>query len=214
MAEEIELLKKLLSHQQGRLSELEQLQATYGIRTPPDIGQEIAELRSEIDQLKEKLPQREDQPPVTIGASKNVALDAGGAFVRGGDVVRGDAVMGDKISVSNIGGAGVAMGRGGRAAVNAVQSGLTEQELMHLFMPLITQLSQSYPESLDKARDLQAEAARGEQASDDRLASLIADIADATPAAARTLATIFAQPVVVASAGPATRYILRRIGQR
>lgn len=151
----------------------------------------------------------------------NVTLGENAEYVRGnktvhgdevqGDKVGGDKVGGDKISVGNVsGGQGIAIGSGARADVR-IQQGPAIDELTPLFAPLITQVAQQDATAVAQVRALQAEAARGEEADDEKMADLIESIAEAAPAVVEIIVNLFTNSVVAKAAGGATKYVLKRI---
>ena len=128
-----------------------------------------------------------------------------------GDKVAGDKVGGDKISVGNISGSqGVAIGRGASASVQ-IQQGPTMNELTPLFAPLLVQAAQVNPTAVGQLQTLKAEVAKGEEADDNKMADLIADIAEAAPGVVSGLVNLFTNSVVANIAGGATQFILRRL---
>jgi hypothetical protein len=155
-----------------------------------------------------------------IGQIGNNINTGGGTYVAGdqsiqgdvvhGDKVGGDKVGGDKISVGNISGSsGVAIGRGASANVVTQQGG--EAEIAQLFAPLQTIVAQQNSAFSGKVNALKTEISAGSQANDNEVAGLVADIAEGVPAAKSALATLFQNPSISASIGPATQFILGRI---
>jgi hypothetical protein len=110
-----------------------------------------------------------------------------------GDKVGGDKVEGDKITVGDVSGTGIAIGRGAQAAVT---QGLGGQDIATLFAAVYQQI-ETRPEDpdVDKAeltetvQKVEAEAAKGEEASPKRierwlkyLGSMAPDVLDVTVA--------------------------------
>jgi hypothetical protein len=147
---------------------------------------------------------------------------SGGSFVGGdskvvhgdevhGDKVGGDKVGGDKTVVGNISGSqGIAIGRGARADVR-IQQGPTVDELTPLFAPLLAQAARENVTAVGQVKALQAEAAKGEEADDEKMADLIETIATAAPSAVEAIVNLFTNSIVAKSAGGATKYILKRL---
>jgi hypothetical protein len=126
-------------------------------------------------------------------------------------VNEGDMFGGDKIRVGDIhGGQGIAIGREARADVR-IQQGPTVDELTPLFAPLIAQVAQQDATAVAQVKSLQAEAARGEGADDEKMADLIESIAEAVPTAVEGLVNLFTNSILAKAAGAATKYMLKRI---
>lgn len=193
MSEEIDLIQKLITNQQERLAELKQHQEVYSMRAlPDDIKQEIIELEIEVEKLTAGLDQENVVPTVIVGV-RNKLTPIGASNVR-------NMVAGDQISVGTISGANAAIGRSGGVSVSLAQ----------LFTPLV-RVVEANSGSLSQVESLRSEISRGENASDEKIASLIMDITDALPETANIITKIFANPMVARTLGGATRYVLRRI---
>lgn len=135
----------------------------------------------------------------------------GNKTVNEGDVVHGDKVAGDKISVGNIsGGTGIAIGSGASANMT-IQHGVSGDELNQLFAPLLTQVARHDVTAVAKVQALKAEAGRGEEADDEKMADLIGDIAEAAPSVVEGLVNLFTNSIIAKVAGGATKYMLKRI---
>ena len=143
-----------------------------------------------------------------------------GDYVKGdknihGDVVQGDKVMGDKvegdsISVGNISGSqGIAIGRGAKAEVN-IQQGMPADQLNQLFAPLLEKVGGNET-AVSNLEALKAEAGKGEEANDEKMAGLIEDIADAAPSVVEGIVNLFTNSIIAKAAGGATKYVLKRI---
>jgi hypothetical protein len=134
-----------------------------------------------------------------------------------GDKVAGDKVAGDSISVGDMtGNTGVAIGRGAQSSVTTTTTGLTGADLNLLFAPLLAAVQQAAPpekqsEAMQAAHALQAEAVKGKQADDSRLAKLIDGLANLVPGAVSAIVSAFASPVLAGIAGPVSKYVLERI---
>jgi hypothetical protein len=129
--------------------------------------------------------------------------------VVGGDKVGGDKVGGDKIVVGNISNAqGIAIGRGAQAQVT-IQQGMTAGELAPLFAPLLAAVARENNTAVSHVQALQAEVAKGEQADDEKMADLIGEIADATPAVVEMLINLFSNSLIAKVAGAGTKQALK-----
>ena len=145
-------------------------------------------------------------------------VSVGGDFVGrdkvGGDVTYGDKVGGDKISVGNIQGKGIAIGRNASANVN--EGGLSAAEVATAFAPLVAAIqsapAQQQAPATETMQALQQEAAKGEGADDEVIGGLIQDMVDLVPGAVSAVGAVFGGPLLSGLAGPATRFVLRRIG--
>jgi hypothetical protein len=150
-------------------------------------------------------------PPVPAGFQMPASLVPGSSA---GTVVQnhyyGDQVGGDKISVGNVSGTGIAIGRGSSTNVQ-IQQGLDAEQLNLLFAPLLTEVERHDPAAAVKVEALKAEAARGEEADDEKMAGLIEDIVDAVPSVVEEVINMFTNQIVAKAAGGATKYILKRI---
>jgi hypothetical protein len=141
---------------------------------------------------------------------KGISVSGSGPVSFGGDAVSGDQVGGDKITTGDVSGTGVAIGRGASGNVQ-IQQGLSGSELNQLFAPLITEVARYDLAAVSKVQALKAEAGRGEEADDEKIADLIGDIAEAVPSVVEGLVNLFTNSVVAKAAGGATKYILKKI---
>ena len=121
----------------------------------------------------------------------------GGDFVGRDKVIHGDEIRGDKIIVGNISdSSGVDIGRSAQvfaSLINAVQSAMPEQS-----------------EAIQTVQALQAEVGKGKEADDFKVAELIERFYQLELGMSNQLLAVFAEPVVKAITGPATRYVLRK----
>ena len=149
-----------------------------------------------------------------IGGNVNVG---GGTFVGRdkivhGDEVHGDKVGGDKITVGDVQGTGIAIGRGAQAQV---QQGISAAELDRLFAPLVTLTRDLPPDQRElaeqKVQELKQETAKGKSADDSRLAKLIDGVIALAPAAVSTVVGMFTTPILGGLVGPVTKFALDRI---
>lgn len=136
----------------------------------------------------------------TVQGNKQKIATEGGAYIagsvstNGGDfvgrdkVIQGDEVRGDKSS---------------------------EAELAALFVPLLAALQQSStdqrPAALQKAAELQSEVAKGKEANDKRVATLIDGVVALVPGAVSALVSAFASPLLAGVTGPITGFILEKL---
>ncbi|MFN8444376.1 MAG: caspase family protein [Caldilineaceae bacterium] len=130
-----------------------------------------------------------------------------------GDVIHGDKVGGDKTTTGNVSGTGIAIGRGAQANVN---QGSSAADLAQLFVPILQAVQSAAPEKREEAvttaQALQREAAKGKQEDDSVLAGLIEDLVGLVPGAVSAVVSAFASPILAGVVGPATRYVLRKLG--
>ena len=143
---------------------------------------------------------------------------SGGDFVGrdmhvGGDVVRGDKTGGDKITVGDVTGDAVAIGQGAQATSN---KGISGPELAALFAPIM-QAAQSGPpdkreQAVQETQQLQAEVAKGKEANDETMAGLVESLVGLVPGAIGAVVSAFGSPLLGGIAGPATSYVLKKLG--
>jgi len=200
----------------------------------------IVQLIETIDQAEELPPGTDNWPPdkpAATGGSTTTIDTGGGAFIGGsvsvggnfhardtithnrivqGDEIAGDKVGGDKITVGDISGStGIAIGRNAQATVTA---GIANEDFSTLFQPLLEMIrsnaTDSQPEALQKAHQLQQEVAKGEQADDEKTADLIDELIDLVPYAVSGVKACFSASPISGLIGPATEYMLRRIQRR
>lgn len=130
-----------------------------------------------------------------------------------GDKVGGDKVGGDKTTTGNVSGTGIAIGRGAQSNVNQVSSAA---DLAKLFAPILQAVQSAAPEKREEAvttaQALQQEAAKGKQEDDSVMAGLIEDLVGLVPGAVSAVVSAFASPILAGVVGPATRYVLRKMG--
>ena len=164
---------------------------------------------SEMSEKKEDEGKRVD-----TGGGDFIGRDkiVGGDEVHG-DKVMGDKVGGDKITVGDVSGTGIAIGRGASAEVH---QGISGAELNQLFQPLMQTVeeapSENRQEATQKANELKEEVAKGSKADDSKVAGLIDDVVKLAPAAAGIITGIFTNPAIGAAVGAATKFVLGRIG--
>lgn len=150
-------------------------------------------------------------------------VNTGGDFIGRDRVTRGDDVQGDKIAQDKItignmtGNTGVAIGSGARSTTTVVTGGAAGATLDHLFAPLLA-LAQVAPpaqrnQTLATVQALKAEAARGAQADDRRLARAIEQLVALLPSTAALLSFTFGQPALAPVIGPATAYVLEKLAE-
>ena len=150
---------------------------------------------------------------VAVGAR---GVQVGGSV--GGSVVTGDhAVLtggGDHIQVGDISGSsGVAIGRYASATG---QQGVDPVALEKLFVPLLQAVVQAAPPEqkpavAGKVQELKAEAAKGKEANDNRLATLVDGLLTLVPGAVSAVVSAFASPILGGIAGPATKWVLDKV---
>lgn len=148
-----------------------------------------------------------DQRGQTVGSQTNVAGDFHGG------PIGGDKVGGDKITVGDVSGAGIAIGRGARAVAT---SGLDAAALSQALAPLYRAAGQladadAQAQAWRQVDGLQAELARGAQADDSRVARLIDGLVTLAPGVASAVASAFGSPILAGAAGPVTRFVLDKL---
>ncbi len=177
-------------------------------------------------------PEIEPEPGAFAGLSttSTVINTGGGAFIGGnldnrggslvgrdkivyGDEVRGDKVLGDKTTIGDI--TGSTIGVIGRVEQSTVTVGIPAADLERLFAPITAAAHQADPAQRQAAEQtaqaLKAEAGKGKQADDTRLARLIDGLVGLVPAAVTAVVSAFASPILAGVAGPVTQYVLQKI---
>jgi hypothetical protein len=210
MTDQTERRQELLANQLERLSDLEQL---YHDRIPLEIKQEIEELKLEITRITTALGERNVTPTMIVARDINISPeDVQTNTGMGSQAQIGRMIGRDAISVGEISGAGVAIGRGTKAAFNVNRSQLEMPggDLAQLFAPLAREVRDNMT-ALVKVNALREELARGENASDAKMAGLIEDIAEAVPDAIEIIDNIFAHPTIAKTSGATTKFVLRHM---
>ncbi len=177
-------------------------------------------------------PEIEPEPGAFAGISttSTVINTGGGAFIGGnldnrggsfvgrdkivyGDEVRGDKVLGDKTTVGDI--TDSTVGVISRVKQSTVTVGIRAADLDRLFAPIMAAAQQAEPAQRQAAehtvQELKAEAGKGKQADDSRLATLIDGLVGLVPAAVTAVVSAFASPILAGVAGPFTQYVLKKI---
>lgn len=161
-----------------------------------------------------------------------VAVGRGGVFVGGknignintgthitGDFVHGDKVLGSKIgSQINTSGAYVRDNvHAGRDFIGRDQftQGIPAGELELLFAPLRATVAQRAParrqtDAVQQVRELEAEVAKGNQADDRRIGSLVDGLLGMVPNALEAVGSLFAAPILRDLIGPLSKFVLER----
>ena len=75
-------------------------------------------------------------------------------------------------------------------------------------------MAQQNPTAVSQVKALKEEVGKGGDADDEKMADLIAAIAEAAPAAVAGLVNLFANSTAAKATGGATQYVLRRISKR
>jgi uncharacterized caspase-like protein len=143
----------------------------------------------------------------------------GGAYIRGhvtagGDFVgRDKLVHGDQITTGDVSGTGIAIGR---AAHASVVQGIAPHDLEPLFAPLLAAIAKAAPDdkkpaALQQAQALKAEAAKGEQAEDGKIATIVNGLVELVPKAVGAIVSLFATPILSGIAGPVTKIVLDKL---
>jgi hypothetical protein len=167
------------------------------------------------------------QGPVRVGGKETIDT-RGGAYIKGNVKVGGDFVgrdkivqgneiteynnMGDRITVGNISGQGIAIGRSAQSTVNM---GISGKELTSLFEPLIKSIQDSpksnQTEALKKVEELKQEVEKGKSSDDSRMGKLIDGVIALVPGAVSSLVSIFGTPILGGIVGPVTKFVLDKI---
>jgi hypothetical protein len=135
----------------------------------------------------------------------------------GGKHHHGDRVEGNKQEVDTGGGAYIGGNvTAGRDFVGRDKHGVPDDTLEELFAPLWQQLQQAtggaiQTEALQKVEALKAEAGRGENADDDRMADLIGELVELAPSVAETVVGLFSSTILARVAGGGTQYVIRQL---
>jgi hypothetical protein len=137
----------------------------------------------------------------------------GGSFVGRDQTIQGDAVHGDSISIGDISGSTVAVGRGASAEGAAL---VDDQEIERYRLKLF-QLAQSAPaevgrQIVDQIDKLVDEIQKGGNADDTRLATIVSDLVDILPQSAGTISQLFSDRRFAWIAGDVTLFVLKKIG--
>jgi hypothetical protein len=203
MTDQTEKRRELLANQRERLKDLEQL---YPDRMPPEIKQEVEELNIEIKRIEDALGEENVKLKPVVGD------DVSQENTQTHHAPIGNRIGQDKISVGSISGASIAIGRGVKAAFNVNRSQLEMPggDLAQLFAPLAREVRDNMT-ALVKVNALREELARGENASDAKMAGLIEDIAEAVPDAIEIIDNIFAHPTIAKTSGATTKFVLRHM---
>jgi PPE-repeat protein len=141
----------------------------------------------------------------------------GGDFVGRDQIVQGDAVQGDKITVGDVSGIGIAIGRRASASV---QQGPSSAELVQALAPVVEAIQRTAADAAAQATamqaiaDLERELARGKGADDARVAGILDGLADLIPGAVAAVVGAFATPLLSGMAGPVTQYVLGQLRRR
>lgn len=177
-------------------------------------------------------PEIEAEPGALSGPSRvnPVINTGGGAFFAGdldnrggsfigrdkivhGDEVHGDKVMGDKTTVGDV--TNSTVGVIGRVEQSTVTVGIPAADLERLFAPILAAVQQADSALRVAAeptvQELKAEAAKGKQADDSRLASLIDGLTGLVPGAVAAVVAAFASPILAGIAGPLTQAVLQHL---
>jgi hypothetical protein len=133
----------------------------------------------------------------------------------GRDNVQGDQVGGDKITVGDISGQGIAIGRGAQANVT---TGIPTADLDKLFAPLMS-LVEAVPapnrdEAIQAVAAIKEEIGKGKKADDSRVGKLLDRLVDLVPGAVGAVVKTFASPILGGLAGPVTKFVLDKIQGR
>lgn len=177
-------------------------------------------------------PEIEPEPGAFAGLSttSTVINTGGGSYIGGsldnrggsfvgrdkivyGDEVHGDKVLGDKTTIGAI--TGSTIGVIGRVEQSTVIVGVPAADLERLFAPIMAAAQQVDPAQRQAAeqaaQELKAEAGKGKNADDTRLAKLIDGLVGLVPTAVTAVVSAFASPILAGVAGPVTHYVLQKL---
>jgi hypothetical protein len=160
-----------------------------------------------------------------IGSSGAIAQGAGATTVgaRGvsvGGNNTGDINTGTKLNLDTGGGAyitgGVNTGGGDFIGRDKSTQGLAAADLGPLFTPLVAAIADHATAvrraaALKQVEELKAEAAKGEQADDGKLARIVDGLATMVPNAIGSIVSLFTMPVLRGIAGPVTGFALDKL---
>lgn len=213
-------LRKLIANHREELAEWETRKATLGSPTPDYIEEKISALTVRIDELRSQLSDENEMEPDTLEADSNVmAKNISGSNVTQTETLSTqigvDKIRGDQYQVGSISGTDIFVGQSQQASIN-IASVSSQTALEPMFEPLIATL-QDLPSSqkdvaTQKAMALRAEVARGDDADDEVIAGLLQDLVSTAPDIIKTIRTVFHTPPAGIRIGPATRYVLKRMG--
>lgn len=92
---------------------------------------------------------------------------------------------------------------------------ISNSQINSLFQPVEDAIrsapAEKQPEALEKLEGLKQEAARGKDADHGRMNKLIDGIVDLVPGALKSLASVFATPVLSGVAGPVSQFLLGKL---
>lgn len=155
-----------------------------------------------------------------VGGSVN--MGDGGTFVGGDQTIHGDLVQGDKVGGDNVDGdkivakignnnTGIAIGKN---ITQHVTTGIDTAQLDAIFAGM-AQAAAADPSKQAEAEkvvdEIKAEAAKGDQADDGRMARLIDGFVELIPAGASAVVSAFGAPILAGVAGPVTKYAIERL---
>jgi hypothetical protein len=117
----------------------------------------------------------------------------GGAYIRGNVNAGGDFIGRDKIT-----------------------QGVSPRDLESLFAPLLAAVAHEAPadkkaSAVEQVQALKAEAAKGKQADDSKMAKLVEGLVGLVPKAVGAVVSAFGSPILGGIAGPVTKYVLDKL---
>ena len=130
--------------------------------------------------------------------------------------ISGDYVGGDKITVGDVAGAGIAIGRQAQASAGGAAG---TPALADALSPVAAAIRQEGGDAdaqaalLRQVDELAAELGRGPQADDARLAQLIDGLVKLAPAVSDPLLAVLASPVGAPAAGPITATVIEQLNR-
>ena len=151
-------------------------------------------------------------PPYFVGGGVNTQ---GGHFVGRDMTVQGDKVGGDKISVGDVSGTGVAIG----SSAN-VQMGLAAADVAQALAPVLAAVQTNAADAatqvaaMQEVETLKAELAKGKDADDSRIASILDGLANLVPGAVAAVVSAFGAPLLAGIAGPVAQFVLNQFKRK
>lgn len=143
--------------------------------------------------------------------ARNIKTDT---YIEKQDIAR-DYVGGNQYNVDSISGGNVVVGSGGSINVN---NQVSTAEISQVMQPILMAAQSAEPgkrnEAIQSAAALEQEVSKGENANDEIVGGLIQDLVDLVPSAVSAIVAVFGKPILAGIVGPATKYVLKRIGAK
>ena len=125
----------------------------------------------------------------------------------------GSINTGTQITTGDVSGTGIAIGHG---AQTSVTQGISPGELAALFAPLLAAVAKHTPvatqaTAVRRVEELKAEVAKGKQADDGKMGTLVEGLIALAPSAVGAVVSMFATPVLGAIVGPVTKFVVDKL---